>query len=105
MSLLQLATILAKEEEHKRRMERVRAIDQEIERLAWEEIRIHSMNSINKIRTNRLYTSLIPMECPNCNGTRYALRVSRSWFRTHTFDICTVCKGVGRINMEISKIG
>jgi len=103
MSLFQLATILAKEEEHRRRMERVRVIDQEIERLVWNEIRTYCTRSMNEVRPS--YTNCVPMECPNCNGTRYALRVSRSWFRTHTFDICTVCRGVGRINVEVSKIG
>ncbi len=80
--------------EHERRMACVRAIDEEINRLA--------VCIANERREMAIVVDN-DMECPHCRGCGNAWRVSRSWFRTHTYDICGVCYGKGRIPVEVSR--
>jgi len=85
--------------EYENRMARVRAIDEEMNRLA---ICIANERRIERhLEEARAVDS--DMECPHCRGCGNAWRVSRSWFRTHTYDICSVCYGKGRIPVEVSR--
>ena len=84
--------------EYENRMARVRAIDQEMNRLA-----ICIANERRIERHNLEEARVVDMECPHCRGSCSAWRVSRSWFRTHTYDICNVCYGTGRIPVEVSR--
>lgn len=41
------------------------------------------------------------MKCPGCDGAGSAWRVSRSYFRSHTYDTCTQCRGRGTLEVSV----
>jgi hypothetical protein len=87
--------------EYERRMACVRVIDEEINRLAV--CIANEQRRDNDTAKPYPSTQSVDMECPHCRGCGNAWRVSRSWFRTHTYDICSVCYGKGRIPVEVSR--
>jgi hypothetical protein len=41
------------------------------------------------------------MKCPGCDGVGSAWRVSRSYFRSHTYDTCAQCRGRGTLEVSL----
>jgi hypothetical protein len=41
------------------------------------------------------------MKCPGCDGVGSAWRVSRSYFRSHTYDTCAQCGGRGTLEVSV----
>lgn len=93
MSLVR-AAILIELIENERRLARIREIDQEMNQLAIVMIGEHVKRKMREPEVLYVQTTT---ECPNCNGRGSAWRVSRSWFYTHKYDICSVCNGMGKV--------